>query len=74
MYNPPPKRGDNALLQGPIMMQDMVEVSQSQRHFIFKLEQKCYPHLNLSQNKFILFVQNFQQKGLTKYSTQKQRE
>lgn len=40
MYYPPPKRGDNALLQGPIMRQDVIEVSQSQRHLIFKLEQK----------------------------------
>lgn len=41
VYYPLPRRGDNALLQGPIMRQDMIEVSQSQRHLIFKLEQNC---------------------------------
>lgn len=32
---------DNALLQGPIMRRDRIEVSQSQRHLIFKLEHNC---------------------------------
>lgn len=41
MYYPPPMRGDNALLQVPIMRQDMIEVSQSKRHLIFKVKPKC---------------------------------
>lgn len=38
MYYPLPKHGDNALLQSPIMRKDTIEVSQSQRHLIIKLD------------------------------------
>lgn len=38
MYYPLPKQRDNALLKGPIMRNDTIEVTQSQRHLIIKLD------------------------------------
>ena len=47
---------DNTLLKGPIMRQDVIVVSESQRHFIFKFEQKCLSSTFIFESDQVGFI------------------